>query len=318
MKLFITRPIPADSLEKLTSAGITVDTYEKDETCPREVLLKRVIGVNAIISQTDDDINEVVLTAAGDSLKIVANYGVGFSNIDLESTKKHNVVVTNTPVEAAFDATAEATVCLLTAVAKRIPYLHWYKKVKQTDPEYSPIGNMGVSLRNKVCGIVGMGNIGSRVARIMHKGFNNHIIYYDIPSRPELEQELSASKTSLDTLMKEADFICVNLPYLPTTKNLVNQEMIALIKSNAIFVNTARTGIVDDQALVKRINSGEIHGAGLDIYTDAVDNLKEDANVALTAHMANLEKEAFSAMADCCLDNILAVLTGRQPLTPVN
>ncbi|MFT7009356.1 MAG: glyoxylate reductase [Colwellia sp.] len=317
MKLFITRIIPDADFHKLESMGIEIDIYEHDKECPREILLKRVVGVDAILSQTDDDIDEALMEAAGSKLKVVANYGVGFENIDLTAAKKRNIIISNTPVEDAFDATAEATVALLTSVAKRITYLHWYKKVNNVDPGFSFVGDMGVSLRNKTCGIIGMGNIGSRVARMMHKGFNNKILYFDVPVRTELEQELSATKLSLAEVMQKSDFICINLPLLDSTKGLINKEMIDLMPNHSTIVSIARTGIIDDAAIVERINKGELHGAGLDIYTDAVDNFNEHANIALTSHLANLEVEAFSAMASCCVANLLAVLTGKNPINEV-
>jgi len=276
-----------------------------------------VAGVTAILSQTDDAIDAEVMAAAGPSLKVIANYGVGYSNIDIAAAQKLNIVVTNTPVEEAFDATAEATVCLLTSVAKRISYLHWYKQTNSADPSFSPIGNMGVSLRNKVCGIVGMGNIGARVARMMHNGFNNKIIYFDIPIHKELEAELDAKKMALAELMASADFICINLPLCEGTYNIVNQEMVELMKSSAIIVNTSRAGVLDDAAVVARINKGDLHGAGLDVYNEATDNFNAEANIALTAHMANLEIEAFTAMAECCVDNIVAVLSGHKAISPI-
>lgn len=317
MKLFITRIIPDVDFHKFQLLGVDIDIYEHDEMCPREVLLNRVVGVDAILSQTDDDIDAELISAAGPNIKIIANYGVGFSNIDLAVAKARNIVVSNTPVEDAFDATAEATVALLTSVAKRISYLHWYKKVNKDDPSFSFVGDMGVSLRNKTCGIVGMGNIGSRVARMMHNGFNNKIIYFDVPVRTELEQELAATKLPLAEVMEQADFICINLPLLESTEGLINKAMINLMPNHATLVSIVRTGIVDDAAIVERINKGELHGAGLDIYTDAVDDFKDDANIALTAHLANLEIEAFTAMANCCVTNIVAVLSGKNAISAV-
>jgi len=317
MKLFITRVIPESNFHKLEAMGVEIDIYEHDKACPRAVLLKRIVGVDAILSQTDDDIDDVVMAAAGSQLKIIANYGVGFENIDLVAAKKRNIVITNTPVADAFDATAEATVALLTSVAKRIPYLHCYRKDNKLDPSFSFVGDMGVSLRNKTCGIIGMGNIGSRVARMMHQGFNNQILYFDVPVRVELEQELGATKLSLAEVMQKSDFICINLPLLDGTKGLINKAMIDLMPHHATIVSIARAGIVDDGAIVERINQGELHGAGLDIYTDAVNNFNADANIALTAHLANLETEALSAMASCCVANLLAVLTAKKALTEV-
>ncbi|MEI6893219.1 MAG: NAD(P)-dependent oxidoreductase [Colwellia sp.] len=317
MKLFITRVIPDADFHQLESMGIDIDIYEHDEVCPRDVLLRRVKGVDAILSQTDDDVDAELMASAGSNLKIIANYGVGFSNIDLIAAHKQQIIISNTPVEDAFDATAEATVALLTSVAKRIPYLHWYKKTHNVDPDFSFVGDMGVSLRNKTCGIIGMGNIGSRVARMMHKGFNNQILYFDEPVREALEQELSATKLSLAKVMQKSDFICICLPLLDGTKGLINKEMINLMPNHSTIVSIARTGIVDDAAIVERINKGELHGAGLDIYSDSVDNFNEGANIALTAHLANLEVEAFAAMANCCVANLVAVLSGNKAISEV-
>ena len=318
MKVFITRPIPAQSLTQLQELGVDIDVYEYDAIISPAALLKRVRGVDAILSQTDDNISADVMDAAGKQLKIIANYGVGFSNVDVNAANARNIVVSNTPVEDAFEATAEATVCLLTSVAKKINYLHSYRQRHGKDPDYSPVGPMGLALRGKTCGIVGMGNIGSRVARIMHYGFNNRILYFDRPKRKHEETTLSAVKCSLPELLSQSDFICINLPLLDSTRNLINKEMIGLLKNNAIIVNASRPGIVDDEALVIKINNAELHGAGLDVYTDAVGAINPNANVVLTAHMANLELEAFAAMAQCAVSNIVNVLSGRPPVTPIS
>ncbi|MBX2859188.1 MAG: hypothetical protein KTR17_11035 [Cellvibrionaceae bacterium] len=319
MKAFLTRYTYNTALlsSTLQEVGIELECREDDSICPQELVAKKMAEVDALLTHTEDDISASMLASAGSNLKVIANMGIGFSNIDTAAAKAKNIVVTNTPTEEAFEATAEATVAMLLAVARRIPALHVERRGMDQDPSPSFLRPTATSVRNKTTGIVGMGRIGSRVAKTMASGFNNQILYFDKYVKQDLEAEIGAKKVDLKTLMNESDFICVNAPLNEHTHGLVSAEMISAIKPHATFINTARGGVIDEVALVKRLNEGTLHGAGLDVYSAAVNNITAD-NIALTSHFANFEDEAYTAMTMLVAKNVIAVLTNNAAVSPVS
>ncbi len=318
MKAFLTRPTFNTPKLKATlaDAGIELEVRDSPEVCPNDILLSKSQQVDALLTHTEDTIDQSLLASAKQAkhLKIIANMGIGFSNIDINAAKKFAIAVTNTPTQEAFEATAEATVALLLSIARRIPALHIERKGLTDDPAPSFARPTAVSVRNKVTGIVGMGRIGSRVATTMHRGFNNDIIYYDIAAKAELDKSINSQLVELPYLMRNSDFICVNMPLSAQTQNLVNAEMIGLMGTNTTFINTSRAGLVDESALIERLNAGNIHGAGLDVYGNHVNTITED-NIALTSHFANFEDQAYNAMTDLVANNVIAVLNDNAPLT---
>lgn len=318
MKAFLTRPTFNTPMlkEKLLSAGIELEVRDNPDICPQEILLKKSLEVDALLTHTEDTIDQALLDYAQQSnrLKMIANMGIGFSNIDTLCAKKYNIAVTNTPTEDAFEATAEATVALLLSIARRIPALHMERNNLSEDPAPSFARPTAVSVRHKTTGIIGMGRIGSRVAKTMHHGFNNQIIYYDICAKPDLDNYIHSKLVNLPYLMANSDFICVNMPLHCDTKNLINAEMISLMKNHATFINTSRAELVDEHALIARLNAGRLHGAGLDVYGNQVNNITED-NIALTSHFANFEDQAYNAMTDLVAKNVISVLKNNTPLT---
>ncbi|TXS91245.1 D-glycerate dehydrogenase [Parahaliea maris] len=318
MKAFLTRETYDTPLlaEKLSVAGIDLEVRTDSSVCPREVLEQQVSRVDALLTHTEDEIDADLLSRAAPQLRVVANMGIGFSNIDVAAARARGVIVTNTPTEEAFEATAEATVAILLSVARRIPALHVERRALTCDPDPSFLRATATSVRGKTLGIVGMGRIGSRVARIMHGGFGNRIQYFDLVAKPELEEALGARRVDLPTLMRSSDLIAVNMPLSQQTRNLISAEMIDLMQDHATFVNTARGELVDEPALVARLNAGKLHGAGLDVYGPAVDDIQFD-NIALTSHFANFEDQAYTAMTTLVADNVVSALTTGQALTPV-
>jgi len=302
MNVFLTRPLFNTPLlqARLNEAGITLMTTNSDDICSTSELLEKIQNVDAILTHTEDNIDADLIGKMPATIKLIANYGIGFSNIDVEAATQKGIQITNTPTEEAFHATAEATVALLVSIARQIPALSSERKAMTTDPEPSFQRPTAVSIRNKVTGIIGLGRIGSRVAQMMHYGFKNTIMYYDLYSNE-----------------RTADFICVNMPLSEQTHNLVSPEMLALMKPDAVLINTARAELVNEDALIARLNSGKLHGAGLDVYSDKVNDITAK-NVALTSHFANFEKEAYTAMTNLVADNIISYLNNKKPVTPVN
>lgn len=319
MNVFLTRPLFNTPLlqARLSEAGITLITTNSNDICSSSELLEQIQNVDAIITHTEDSIDADLIEKMPATIKLIANYGIGFSNIDVEAATKKGIQITNTPTEEAFHATAEATVALLVSIARQIPALSAERKAMTTDPEPSFQRPTAVSIRNKVTGVIGLGRIGSRVAQMMHYGFKSTIIYYDLYSNEAMEEDVKAKKVPLEELMRTADFICVNMPLSEQTHDLVSTDMLALMKPEAVLINTARAGLVNEDALIARLNAGKLHGAGLDVYSDKVNNITAE-NVALTSHFANFEKEAYTAMTNLVADNIIGYLNNNKSVTPVN
>jgi len=317
MKAFLTRPTYNTPMlsEKLKAAGIELEVRDEPTVCPKTLLLEKAKEVDALLTHTEDNIDSELINASP-NLKIVANMGIGYSNIDIETAKQHSIEVTNTPTEEAFEATAEATVAMLLSVARRIPALHVERSGMKEDPAPSFLRPTATSVRGKVTGIVGFGRIGTRVAKTMQAGFNNQILYYDVMAKPELEKELGAKKVDLTTLMKESDFVCVNMPLSEESKGLISEKMISLMRPSTTFINTARGGLVDEDALVRRLNEGTLHGAGLDVYSNKVNDITAE-NIALTSHFANFEDRAYQAMTDLVANNVISYLSQGKAITPV-
>jgi len=324
MKIFVTRRIHESGINMLKKAGFKVAIYPKDEIIDRSTLLKNVKGVDAILSLLTDKIDEEVLNAAGPNLKIVANYAVGFDNIDLTAVKKHNVVATNTPSDKVNEAVAEHTFALMLALARRIAEADDFaKRGKYTG--WSPTLLTGVDVYNKTLGIIGAGRIGSMTAHRGVLGFGMKLIYSDTHPNPALEKDLKAKKVSQTELLKKADFISLHVPLLPSTKHLISDKEFSLMKHSAFIVNTSRGPVIHEKALLKALKAKKIAGAGLDVFEcepaidcDLRDNLELKAfpNVILTPHIASSTEEARRDMSEIAAKNIIAVLKGKKPLTP--
>ncbi|WP_339348797.1 NAD(P)-dependent oxidoreductase [uncultured Alteromonas sp.] len=319
MRVFLSRPLFNTTYlsARFAEKGITLTTTDSNDICSLQTLLEHAQDADALITHTEDAITAEVITALPERVKLIANYGIGFSNIDVDAATAKGIQVTNTPTEEAFHATAEATVALIVSIARQVPALNTERRNMKTDPAPSFQRPTAVSIRNKVTGVIGLGRIGSRVATMMHHGFNNKIVYFDLFQNSDMETALGAEKVALDTLCKTADFICVNMPLSADTHHLVSADMINAMQNHTVFINTARAELVDEEALIARVNRGELHGVGLDVYTDLVNDITAE-NVALTSHFANFEKEAYLAMTNLVAENVIGVLVDAVPATPVN
>ncbi len=332
-RIFVTRRIPDIGIEILRKQkNFRVDVYkEKDpayETAApiqRSVLLKKVKGVHAILVMLTEKIDTELMDAAGPQLKIVANNAVGFDNIDIVEAKKRGIVVTNTP-GVLNKSVAEHTIALMFALAKRIVEADTFTRAGKFK-SWAPMLMIGTQLYGKTLGIVGGGRIGQMVAGFAHRGLNMNITYTDVIRYPELEKELGAKKVSLATLCKTADVISIHVPLLPSTHHLIDTPQLNLMKKTALLVNTARGAVVSEKAVLKALYNKKIAGAAFDVFEceplidcDITDHmaLRKLPNVILTPHIASATKEARDEMAATAAKNIVAVLTGKKPLTPIS
>ena len=325
MKIIITQQIPKIAQEMLEKAGHQVEVLSQDGPPSREKLLEGVKGADAIVSVLTDKIDGEVMDAVGKQLKIIANYAVGYDNIDIEAAKQRNIAVTNTP-GVLTEAVAEHTVALMFAVAKRIAesdkfmrdgkYKHWLPM----GLALNGVEGLGQQLWGKTIGIVGLGRIGSFLAEICFYGLKMKIIYHDVKRDDRFEMELKAEYHELPTLLERSDVVSINVPLLDSTRHLIGSKELKMMKKTAILINTSRGPVVDENALVSALKEGEIRGAGLDVFENEpklADGLKDLSNVVLTPHTASATLEARITMATIVAKNIIEVLEGKEAINPV-
>lgn len=175
---------------------------------------------------------------------------------------------------------------------------------------------MGLSVRNKVTGIVGLGNIGSKVAQMMHDGFKNKILYFGRTQKKQYENKLQAKRVSLERLFSDSDFVFITLPSNQDTAKLVTKKVLQKMKPQSIFISISSSNIFDEESLMRLLKERRIYGVGLDLYTNRVKPI-ESNNLLLTSHMINMEYDTTSEMAKLCVENVARVLTGESPISPV-
>jgi glyoxylate reductase len=312
----ITRKIPDVGIRLLKAKGYQVEIFQKPRPMSRDELLKFVKNAHAVVTLLYDKVDSTVLDAAGKQLKIVANYAVGFDNLDLRAAAERKIFVTNAPHPTISDAVAEHTFALMNNLARRISESDRFVragKYKAWDPDLM----LGESLEGKVIGIVGLGRIGSEVARHASRGFGMKVLYNDVRRNEEFEATYAAKfEERLEDLLPKSDFVTIHVPLLPSTQHLMNKDRFKLMKKSAYFINTSRGPVVDEKALVEALQKKLIAGAGLDVYEfepNISPQLLSMENVVLTPHTASATIEAREAMSLVTAQNIIAAFEGRMP-----
>ena len=314
--VLITRQIP-DVATKLLKSVVDIDQWTKESPMPRHVLLDKVRHATAILPCLTEKIDSTVF-AASPQLKVVANFAVGYDNIDLEAARRHNVVVTNTP-GVLTEAVAEHTVALMFAVARQIVAGDQFVRAGKYE-YWLPMGFLGPQLWGKTLGVVGLGRIGGWVAQIAAGGLRMKVIYSSPERDEDLEFRLGIKRHELDVVLKESDIVSIHVPLMPLTHHLIGKRELKLMKPSAYLINTSRGPVVDEAALIEALENKTIAGAGLDVYEHEPkipSALRKLPNVVLTPHIASSTVEARNAMAEIAAKNILAVLAGKAPLNPV-
>jgi len=294
-----------------------VEIYEGEPPIPKEVLKEKVKDVDGLVVLLTDKIDAEILDNAP-RLKIVANYAVGYDNIDVDECTRRGIVVTNTP-DVLTDATAELAWALVFAVARKIVEAHKYVE-KRLWRGWSPTLFLGVELKGKTLGVLGAGRIGQAFA-LKSAGFGMKVVYYNRRPNEVLEKQLGARKVDLDELLQVSDIISLHLPLTPETYHLIGEREFNLMKPNAIFINTARGKIVDEKALVKVLKERRIYGAGLDVFEfepQISEELYELDNVVMLPHIGSATVEARTKMAELVVENLRAFFNGEIPPTVVN
>lgn len=311
MKVFVTRKLPGTALERLIRKH-TVTVYPYDRAISRRELLKQVKGVDGLLCLLTDSIDAAVFRAAGPNLKIVANYAVGFNNIDVREAGKRGILVTNTP-GLLDDAVAEHTITLLLSLSRRVVEADDFVR-KGKFKGWAPILFLGTDITGKTLGIVGLGTIGLAVAKIgMCLGMK--VIYYSRSRSPQLESYGGVPR-SFNRLLQEADFISLHVPLTKSTYHLIGRKELRLMKSTAYVINTSRGPVIDEKTLVEFLQKRQIAGAALDVFEREprlTAGLTRLSNVVLTPHIASATTGAREKMSQMAVDNLLAGLAGKLP-----
>lgn len=316
-RTLITRRIPDDARAALADAGFEVDIIDRDDAPPRSEVLERIAGTAGVLTMLSDRVDQEFLTAAGEQLRVVANYAVGFDNIDLDAARAANVRITNTPGVLS-EATADTAWALILAAARHvIPADRLVRNGAWTGVQ--PMQFLGLELAHSTIGIVGPGRIGQATAR-RATGFNMNILYNGPSAKPDFERECGARRVELDELLTDADIVSLNLPYTPSVHHLIGAAQLERMKPTALLINTARGPIVDERALVAALRERTIASAGLDVYEHEPrlsPGLADLENVVLLPHIGSATTHTRGRMARMAADNIVAAIAGKEPPNPV-
>jgi len=317
LKVFVTREIPHAGLD-LFKKNFIVRIYPKDNTITRRELEKGVKWCDALLPLLTDKVDSKLMDL-NKKLKVIANYAVGFDNIDVKAATQRKIPVTNTP-GVLTDAVAEHAITLLMSIARRIPESDSFTK-KGKYKGWSPMLLLGTELKGKNLGIVGLGRIGTAVAERAVKGLGMKILYNKRHADKEFEKRYGAKFVKLQELMKSSDFISVHIPLNPETRHFIGKKQLAMMKKTAYLINTSRGPIIDEKALVQVLKKKGIKGAALDVLENEpklTPGLNKLENVVLTPHTASGTIETRSAMAILAVKNIIAVSQGKIPPNIVN
>jgi glyoxylate reductase len=316
--VFVTRELPEKAMDVLRSAPeigeLRVNPHDRVVT--REELLDGVKWCDALLSLLTESIDAEVMDAQP-RLKVIANYAVGFNNIDIDAANERKIPVSNTP-GVLTETTADLAWTLLMSVARYIvPADHFMRAGKYKG--WSPLLYLGQDIFGKTLGIVGLGRIGYAMAK-RAQGFDMRVLYSDVDEKA-YASEVRAEFVDLDTLLNESDFVTLH-PFLDDeTNHLMNEERLRMMKSTAYLINASRGPVIDEKALAKALQEGWIAGAGLDVFErepEMEPDLADMENVVVVPHIASATIETRTKMGLIAADNVLAALRGDRPPTIVN
>jgi len=316
-KIVVTRLIPEPALDLLRSAGETwVSPHDRPLTT--EELYPAVAGADAVVAMLHDRIDDAFLDAAGPGLRVVANVAVGYDNVDVGACTERGVIFTNTP-GVLTEATADIALALILISTRRLGESE--RLVRSGEPwSWNMFFQLGTGIQGKTLGIVGLGQIGRATAR-RARALGMKIAYCGRHRvDPAVETELEAAYLPFDELLGAADVLSLHCPLTPQTRHLIDAAALRRMKPGAYLINTTRGPVVDEAALVDALRDGTIAGAGLDVYEQEPiihPGLFELENAVLLPHLGSATVETRTAMAMLAARNVIAVLRGGEPLTPV-
>lgn len=316
-RVLITRRVPPPAVQRLRAAGVQVEELPSDAPPPRALLLEKVAGCAGAITLLSDRVDAEFLRAAGASLRVVANYAVGFDNIDLDACRAQGVRVTNTP-GVLTEATADLAWALLLGAARHVGA---GERIMRTGNwmGWAPKELLGLELHGATLGVVGAGRIGTAVAR-RSVGFGMRVLYAAHRENAQLERDLKATRVPLPQLLEQSDVVSLHVPMRPENHHLIGRTELARMKPTAILINTARGPIVDELALVEALREKRIAAAGLDVYEHeprVSPGLLDLGNVVLLPHLGSATHATRENMSRMAAENVLAVLRSEDPLNPI-
>ena len=319
MKIFVSRELPTTHLKDLDSLGAEISISEFSRPLTADEFLDKAKGSDAILSLLTDKIDGEVMDAVGPQLKIISNYAVGFDNINIKDATDRGIVVCNTPCEEVDEAVAEHAWALITGLTRRIVEADEATR-RGMYKGFEPDMFLGQSLIGKTLGIVGLGGIGSMVAR-RAIGYKMNVIYNKRTRDEQKEKELGIKYEELDKLLKTSDIVTLHVPLTNETRHLINKDTLQKMKKGSFLINTARGQVVNEHDLVESLRSGHLAGAALDVF-DNEPNIDPELigmpNVITTPHIASATYEAREKMGELAVDGILKTILGEMPENMVN
>jgi glyoxylate reductase len=315
--VLVTRRVPPRVLEAMRAA-CDIDLWDGEDPIPRDELLRRLEGKRAVVTLLTEKVDPDFLDVATD-LRIVANYAVGFDNIDIEECTRHGVLVSNTP-DVLTETTADLTWSLLLAATRRITEGDRFLRTR-TPWIWGPEMMLGQDVYGKTLGVVGFGRIGQAVAR-RGVGFGMRICYSDVRPPPKaVEEDLRAQRLGFDDLLSQSDFVSIHVALTPETRHLFGAEAFRKMKDTAVMVNSSRGAVIDEAALVDALRGGEIFAAGLDVFENEPEvhpGLLDAENAVIAPHLGSASVETRDAMGLLALENVVSAMEGRRPPTLIN
>lgn len=320
-RIFVTRHIPGKGLDLLMDRYDTV-VWEEETPPKQEQIIDLAKGAIGIVTLLSDVIDKELLDSLP-KLKVIAQYAVGYDNIDVDTATERGIVITNTP-GILTETTADLTWALIMAASRRIVEADTYVRKGDWKVAWAPEMLVGTDVFGATLGIIGLGRIGCAVAR-RAKGFDMKVIYAsrsETSESKEIENYVNARKVELETLLKEADIVTIHLPLTSATRNLIDDKMLRIMKKGAILINTSRGPIVNEDALADALTSGNLRAAGLDVFHDeptpSSNPLLRLQNVIVLPHIGSASISTREKMGEMCALNLIAALEGKVPPNIVN
>ncbi|EKP94603.1 2-hydroxyacid dehydrogenase [Thermaerobacter subterraneus] len=315
-RVFVTRQVPEGALAPL-EGWAEVEVWPEFLPPPRAELARRLAVADGVITMITDRIDDGLLAGAP-RLRVVSNCAVGYDNVDVQAAQRRGILVTHTP-GVLTEATADLAMALILACARRLPQAEADLRAGRWTT-WHPLQWLGLELDGATLGIVGLGRIGRAVAR-RARAFGMQVLYSSRRRHPDAEEELGVAYADLDSLLARSDIVTLHVPLTPETRHLLDGRRLARMKPGAILINTARGGVVDEQALVEALRQGHLAMAGLDVYGQEPvpphHPLLQLPNVIALPHIGSATRRTRWRMARLAAENCAAVLRGLRPPHPV-
>jgi len=319
MKIFVSRKIPEIGYQLLRDAGLEVNSWGDDRMLTKEELIGHAKQHDAIICMNGEKIDKDFLNECK-HLKVISLYSVGYDNMDVAEATRLRIPLGNTP-DVLSDATADIAFTLLLMTSRKAIF-HHKRILNQQWDFFRPTANLGIELKNKTLGVFGLGRIGMEMAKRCKGAYDMNVIYHNRSENKQAEKELGAKRVSFDELLAQSDIVSVHSALTAETKGTFNYPAFSKMKSNAIFINTSRGGVHNEEDLIKALNEKLIWGAGLDVTNP--EPMKPDnvllsmPNVSVLPHIGSATEEARNGMARIAAENAIAGLRGEKLPHPIN